>query len=63
MASTGSGSNRLEMADADEILALLEAIAASPVFAAAPRRVQLLRYLVKKALAGEVVNEYAIRIF
>jgi adenylate cyclase len=53
---------RLETADADEILALLDAIAKSPSFAAAPRRIQLLRYLVNRTLAGEVVNEYAIGV-
>jgi TolB-like protein len=50
------------MAHADETLALLDAIATSPVLATAPRRVQLLRYLVNRALAGEVVNEYAIGV-
>ena len=62
MGPTGNPSNRLEMADADEILAILDVIATSPVFATAPRRVQLLRYLVNRALAGEVVNEYAIGV-
>src|ERR1022692_1391746 len=62
MGQTGNGPNRLEMADAEEILALLEAIATSPVLATAPRRLQLLRYLVNRALAGEVVNEYAIGV-
>jgi len=62
MGPTGSGSTRLEMADADEVLALLETIATSPAFAAAPRRIQLLRYLVNRALAGQAVNEYAIGV-
>jgi adenylate cyclase len=62
MATGSNGSNRLETADTEEVLALLDAIAKSPTFAAAPRRIQLLRYLVNRTLAGEVVNEYAIGV-
>ena len=47
---------------ASEVLVHLEAVARSPGFVAAPRKGQLLRYLVKRSLAGEATNEYAIGV-
>lgn len=46
----------------EDILAQLDAIARAPSFAAAPRKIQLLNYLVQRALSGETVNEYAIGV-
>src|ERR1039457_5788493 len=47
---------------ASEVLVHLEAVARSPGFVAAPRKGQLLRYLVTRSLAGEATNEYAIGV-
>ena len=46
-----------------EIGAQLDRLLALPSFASSARRVQLLRYMVDRALAGDdAVNEYAIGV-
>jgi adenylate cyclase len=43
----------------EDVLAHLEAVASSPGFVSAPRKIQFLRYLVERALGGQTVTEYA----
>lgn len=47
-----------------EVRVYLERLLAAPLFAAAPRRARLMRYLVERTLAGEgdQVNEYSIAV-
>src|SRR5581483_775259 len=47
---------------ADEVLIHLDGITHSKGFTSAPRKGQLLRYLVERALAGEPTTEYAIGV-
>jgi serine/threonine-protein kinase len=43
----------------EDVLAHLDAVASSPGFVSAPRKIQFLRYLVERALGGQTVTEYA----